>query len=63
MKMEASNNEIRLTKLCKNKKIIHSSVNFQSTPATSAQKTRTDFLVDLEEAINSGDDTLWRMWR
>ncbi|SMC87429.1 hypothetical protein [Pedobacter africanus] len=46
--------------------ITHSSVNFSAEKIKQVAKEKKpakSFLEELSNAINSGDDTAWRMWR
>lgn len=45
--------------------IIHSSVAFEKPDGIETEKSKigNDLYEELKNAISSGDDTLWRMWR
>lgn len=66
MKNELSNLIRQLKKLTRKKKIIPSSVRFetaQSNYTVGDQRFTTDFFQELKEAVSSGNDTIWRLWR
>ena len=46
--------------------ITHSSVGFKNASrltGTGSAEAAPDLLKELKEAISSGDDSMWRMWR
>jgi hypothetical protein len=66
MKTRVSNLVKYFKKLSAKKEISSASVSFQGAQIASVvtpKSLATDFLDEFKEAIRSGDDTLWRMWR
>jgi predicted DNA-binding ribbon-helix-helix protein len=66
MKTRVSNLVKYFKKLSAKKEITSASVSFQSAQivgVVTPKSLATDFLDEFKEAIRSGDDTLWRMWR
>jgi len=66
MKTRVSNLVKYFKKLSAKKEISSASVSFQAAQIASLvtpKSLATDFLDEFKEAIRSGDDTLWRMWR
>lgn len=66
MKARVSNLVKYFKKLSIKKEVSSASVSFQGVQTASivGQKNLAkDFLDEFKDAIRSGDDTLWRMWR
>ncbi|WP_316812146.1 hypothetical protein [Pedobacter heparinus] len=66
MKNEVSNLINHIRKIKQMRQVTHSSVGFQGVEkGTSAQpkSSAKDFMQELKDAISSGDDSIWRMWR
>ena len=66
MKVEKQILTKHLKRLNPKQEIIHSSVSFESVQSNKIVQPKgvvKDLFVDMEEALNSGDDTIWRMWR
>ena len=65
MKNEVSNiNHIR--KIKQMRQVTHSSVDFQGIEKDVGPQPKSsgkDFMQELKDAISSGDDSIWRMWR
>lgn len=66
MKTQLPNLKIYTEKLNARNTIILSTVGFQGPQTVDLANPKglvTDFLEEFKEAINSGDESLWRMWR
>lgn len=66
MKNDVSNLIKHIKRLTGKKKIIPSSVGFEAVQSnfTVRDKTfTTDFFQELKDAVSSGNDTIWRLWR
>ncbi|MET4141784.1 hypothetical protein [Pedobacter sp. UYP1] len=66
MKTQHPNLKIYAEKLNTRNTIILSTVGFQGSQTVdlaNSKRLATDFLEEFKEAINSGDESLWRMWR
>lgn len=59
--------KIKIKKANSTPEITHSSVNFSAEKVikqvAKEKKPAMSFLEELSNAISSGDDTAWRMWR
>lgn len=66
MEMERSNLVKHNKSLNAKQEIIHSSVSFSgphNNPKAGLQNAKEDLFQEIKEAISSGDDSTWRMWR
>ncbi|MBE9597799.1 hypothetical protein [Pedobacter sp. MC2016-24] len=66
MKTRVSNLIKYLKRISAKKEMISASVSFEGAQIVNIVKPKNlaeDFLEEFKEAIRSGDDTLWRMWR
>lgn len=66
MKARVSNLVKYFKKLSTKKEVSSASVSFQGVQTASIVRQKNlakDFLDEFKDAIRSGDDTLWRMWR
>lgn len=66
MKTQLPNPEIYNEKLNTRNTIMLSTVGFKGSPTVDLANSKslaTDFLEEFIEAISSGDESLWRMWR
>ena len=66
MKTQLPNLKIYAEKLNTRNTIVLSTVGFQGSQTVNLANSKslaTDFLEEFKEAISSGDESLWRMWR
>ena len=66
MKTEAQTLVKYLKRLNLEQEIIQSSVSFKSVQSNEVAKPKNikkDIFMHMEDALNSGDNTIWRMWR
>lgn len=66
MKTQLPNLKIYTEKLNTSNTIILSTIGFQGSQTVDLANSKSltmDFLEEFKEAINSGDESLWRMWR
>lgn len=66
MKARVSNLIRYFKKLSAKKEVSSASVSFEGSQTASVVRPKnraTDFFEEFKEAIRSGDDPLWRMWR
>jgi hypothetical protein len=65
MKTKPSNSTEQIKKLNHQQGLNHSSVSFRTHPEIMSSEVKKELnpFQELKDALKSGDDMIWRMWR